>query len=362
VTHNPLEKIIGAEIRAGGPMSMARYMALVLGHPEHGYYMGRDPFGADGDFTTAPEISQMFGELVGLWCADTWTKMDPGGPMLLAELGPGRGTLMADALRAARAVLPAFFDAVDVHLVETSGSMRRRQKSTLGSCGKTITWHESFDELPHGPLLLIANELFDALPVHQVEARGGKWYERCVTADADGALSITLGDDTAPAEITPPMDTDPRDGAIFEASPQRNRLAAAIALRLATHGGAALIVDYGHTSPGFGDTLQAVRSHQFCKLFADPGKADVTAHVDFSAIAGAATTAGATSFEPIGMGDFLDQLGLAARAERLKSGADAKTAETIDAAVRRLTEPDQMGSHFKVLVIAAPNGPVPAPF
>lgn len=361
MTATPLAGIIGAEIASGGPMTVARYMSLALGHRAHGYYMSGDPFGARGDFITAPEISQMFGELIGLWCADTWSKMAIGGPVLVAELGPGRGTLMADALRAARA-LPPFFRNLEVHLVETSPYLRRRQEETLETCGKPVHWHDRLEELPQGPLLVIANELFDALPAHQFEARDGAWHERCVTLAPDGGLAMALSPDPVPTNIIPSTIADPPEGAVLELAPERERLAGAIAARLAKRGGAALIIDYGHGSTGFGDTLQAVRAHQYADPLAAPGKTDITTHVDFSALARAAANAGARALGPVAMGAFLKALGLEARGERLKAGAPAATAAGIDAAIHRLTAADQMGSVFKVLALAAPDGPVPAPF
>lgn len=361
MTRGALERLIAARIAENGPMALADYMGMALGHPDHGYYMARDPFGVQGDFTTAPEISQMFGELIGIWCADTWSKMSPG-PVILTELGPGRGTLMADALRAARGALPEFYQAAEVRLVETSPYLRARQMTALAACGKTVQWHDRFDDVPPGPALVIANEFFDALPVHQVEARNGDWYERRVIVAADGALALAPGTEPAPAEITPLSPGAASDGDIFEAAPLRNDLAAAIATRLVAHGGAVLIIDYGHATPGFGDTFQAVRDHRFTDPFLSPGEADLTAHVDFSALALAAASAGAMTFGPMDMGPFLTALGLESRAERLKSGASAAVIKSIDAAVHRLTAHKQMGTVFKVLVIAAPGGPIPAPF
>ncbi|VAW12610.1 SAM-dependent methyltransferase, MidA [hydrothermal vent metagenome] len=360
-TGTPLTAVITAEIETGGPMSVARYMGLALGHPAHGYYMTGEPFGARGDFVTAPEISQMFGELIGLWCADTWSKMAIDGPVMLAELGPGRGTLMADALRAARAS-PAFLQAADIHLVETSPALRRRQEKTLATWRKPIHWHDRFEDLPHGPLLVIANELFDALPAHQFEVRDGVWHERCVVLAPEGGLAMALSPDPVPPGIVPADFAASPKGSIFEVAPIRERLAGAIAARLVAHGGAGLIIDYGHGSPGLGDTLQAVSAHEYADPLAAPGEADITTHVDFSALVRAATDAGAIALGPIEMGPFLSALGVQTRAAALKSSAPAATAADIDTALHRLTAAEQMGSLFKVLVLTGPGGPVPAPF
>lgn len=352
---------IRAEIEASGPMTIARYMGLALGHPEFGYYITRDPFGAKGDFTTAPEISQMFGEMIGLWCADAWSKSGSPDPVRLVEIGPGRGTLMADALRAA-AALPAFAATIDVHLVETSPVLREHQASKLAHCRRTVTWHDRFEDVGPGPALVIANELFDALPVHQFERRDGHWRERCIGNGPGGGLALRLSPDPAVTGAVPETFSNAPEGAIFEAAPARDRLAATIATRICAHGGAALIVDYGHQKEGLGDTLQALRSHSFDDPFANPGHADITSHVDFAGLARAAQNAGAAISGPAEMGTFLLALGIAERAAGLKSGTPADAVERIDAAISRLTRPDQMGSLFKVLALTVAGAPAPAPF
>ena len=339
----PLSRVIAAEIRENGPMRLDRYMALCLGHPVHGYYMTRDPFGAAGDFTTAPEISQMFGELIGIWCVTVFRAMGAPHKFNLVELGPGRGTLMADLLRAA-AKAPEFGQAAALHLVETSPVLRRIQQQTLGD---RPAWHDTFASLPEGPMILIANEFFDALPIRQFEHRDGRWYERCVGLSAGGRLVIGLA---LTVEPLPPA----ADGAIVESAPDRLAVARDIGVRLAVSPGAALIIDYGHSAAGQGDTLQAVRQHEFTGLFESPGEADITAHVDFEALGGAFRDEGGRIFGPIPQGQFLKSLGIELRADKL--GDDARVA------AERLAGESQMGNLFKVMAVTSPALPAPYPF
>ncbi|HSI40606.1 MAG TPA: class I SAM-dependent methyltransferase [Xanthobacteraceae bacterium] len=339
----PLEAELRTLIATEGPIPVARYMALCLGHPRHGYYMGRDPFGAAGDFTTAPEISQMFGELLGLWCAACWQQIGAPDPVRLVELGPGRGTLMADVLRAARA-LPAFHAALDVHLVETSPALRARQRERLPDA--PVRWHDSLAEVPDGPALILANELFDALPVAQFVRTERGWHERCVGLDADGHLAFGLDPRPGPA-FGPAL-----PGAVLERLD--HPLVRAVPERLAAQGGAALIIDYGHAASGLGDTLQAVRRHAFADPLKDPGEADLTAHVDFAALARHGTAAGARAFGPLPQGDFLRRLGLDARAARLGRQADAERLAG--------TAPGGMGGLFKVLALVHPAAGAPPGF
>ncbi|NNM73516.1 class I SAM-dependent methyltransferase [Enterovirga sp. DB1703] len=326
-------------------------MALALGHPRLGYYVTRDPLGAAGDFTTAPEISQMFGELIGLWAAETWSLLGRPAPLRLVELGPGRGTLMSDALRAA-GVLPGFREALTVHLVETSPALREAQARTLQPAGVAVTWHLQLAEVPPGPAIVIANEFFDALPIRQfVRARTG-WHERMVGLGPDGALSFGLAPDPDPRLAAPGQPGD-----VLEVGEAGLAIAAEIGARLARGGGAALVIDYGHHRSGPGETLQSVRHHAFADPLAEPGEADLTAHVDFEALARAAARAGASVHGPESQGDFLRALGIEARAERLRRGASAEQAAEIGAALRRLTGPgpDGMGDLFKAVAFAQPG-------
>ena len=346
---------LAARIARLGPITLADYMTEALTHPRHGYYMHGDPFGADGDFVTAPEISQMFGELIGLWCADVWQRMGLPDPVLLVELGPGRGTLMADALRAVRTV-PEFRSALRLHLVEISPALRRRQADALRT-ETTPIWHECLADVPDGPLIVIANEFFDALPIRQFARTAAGWCERLVTLGTDGrTLALTLGPASPQAEILlPPALRTAPPGAIAEVSPAAIGVASEIGHRLATHGGAALIIDYGDARPPGEPTLQAVRSHTRHDVLAAPGSADLTAHVDFAALARAAKDAGANAQGPVPQGDFLHALGLAARAETLHHTASPAQAEAIAAAMHRLTDPAEMGTLFKVLTLSHPD-------
>ncbi|MBB6306829.1 class I SAM-dependent methyltransferase [Xanthobacter tagetidis] len=344
-----LEAEIRGQIAAGGPMPLRRFMALALGHPKYGYYITRDPLGAAGDFVTAPEISQMFGELIGLWAVAQWQAMGAPSPFRLVELGPGRGTLMADALRAAR-VMPDFAAAARLHLVETSPALRAAQARALGVA--TPQWHDRLEDVPDGPAIVVANEFFDAIPIDQFVFQGGRWHERRVGLDDAGALAFGLHPMPSPeaAPLAAPLGP-PAEGAVLER--MEPGPAQALARRIAGQGGAALVIDYGHGG-GYGDTLQALKAHRFVDPLADPGEADLTAHVDFSALARLARAAGARAFGPLGQGAFLLRLGLAQRAERLKAGKDAAAQAAVEAAELRLagTQEGQMGALFKAMVIA----------
>jgi NADH dehydrogenase [ubiquinone] 1 alpha subcomplex assembly factor 7 len=354
-----LRRRIGRE----GPLTIAAFMEEALLNPAHGYYTTRDPFGLRGDFVTAPEISQMFGELIGAWCAVVWQGLGRPDPILLVELGPGRGTLMADLLRAAHTA-PGFNAAVRVHLVEISPALRACQRAALEGAPLSAppTWHEGFATVPDGPLLVIANEFFDALPIRQLQRAEGAWRERLVDLDEEGNLRFVLSPPT-PAEVLIPRELrDAPEGAVVEVSPTGIGFAHAVAARIVRDRGAALIIDYGHPESACGDTLQAVKGHAPHEVLADPGDADLTAHVDFAALARAAHEAGATVFGPIPQGAFLARLGLAARAQALSARATAAQIEAIDAAVRRLTDAAAMGALFKVLALMPRGHPTPPGF
>jgi NADH dehydrogenase [ubiquinone] 1 alpha subcomplex assembly factor 7 len=342
----PLEAELRRIIAVDGPISVARYMELCLTHPVHGYYATRDPFGAQGDFITAPEVSQMFGELLGAWAATAWRLMGSPQRVHLVELGPGRGTLMADALRAAKA-MPGFLETLALHLVETSPALRAQQESRLADMRLPTAWHSRIEEVPDGPAIVIANEFVDALPVDQfVKDRG--WHLRMVGL-ADQQLAFMVAPDPVPGTDS----IDAPAGTIAER--RQDGAVALLARRVARHGGAALIVDYGHIASGFGDTLQAVRRHKFADPLTDPGTADLTTQVDFAALARTAQREGATVHGPITQGAFLRRLGIEQRAARLKQTATPQQAVDIDAALTRLIAPDQMGELFKVLAIAHPD-------
>ena len=343
-----LAEEIRERIRRDGPISVATYMELCLHHPSHGYYRRGRPIGAAGDFITAPEVSQMFGELIGLWCAAVWQAMGQPQQVRLVELGPGRGTLLADALRAARTV-PAFRDAIDLHLVESSESFRAEQAALLTDAQPT--WHERFETVPSGPVLVIANEFFDALPIRQFERVDNAWHERVVTLAPSSQVLRFAPSDSVP--VGDGLGCAP-SGTIVERAPAREALVSSLAKRITADGGAALIIDYGHERPGFGDTLQAAKRHRRYDALDEPGTADLTAHVDFSALASVARREGANVFGPVAQAQFLKALGIEERAARLRQGASADQAADIDAALRRLTGAHGMGELFKALAIAHP--------
>ena len=346
-----LSLLLRQRIEQTGPISVADFMAVALGHPEHGYYPTRDPLGAAGDFITAPEISQMFGEIIGLWCAVAWQSMGEPSSVALAELGPGRGTLMADVLRAA-AMVPAFRAALRVHLVETSPALRARQAERLAGVG--AVWHDDVSTLPPGPLLLVANEFFDALPIRQYVRRDDGWRERLVGLD-DGGFAFVDGPlvDLAALGIVPP---EAKVGQQFEVNAAACSIAAQLGARLAAQGGAALVIDYGYDRCAVGDTLQAVRHHTFAPVLEDPGQSDLTAHVDFQALSLAFSPARVSAVTT--QGSFLRALGIELRAARLMKSAPEK-AEDIAKACRRLIDAAEMGTLFKVLAATDPKLPPP---
>ncbi|HEY1942408.1 MAG TPA: SAM-dependent methyltransferase [Roseiarcus sp.] len=344
-------------IASDGPITIERFMELALAHPEHGYYMTRDPFGAAGDFTTAPEISQMYGELLGLWSAEVWSSMGRPNPVRLIELGPGRGTLMSDALRAAR-IVPDFRAALDVTLVEMSPTLANIQYESLLTCGAPVAWASSLAETPEGPAILIANEFLDALPVRQFVRRGGRWRERMVGLDESGDLAFGLAN-----EPEPHLKADAPDGAMLEVSAAGHRFMFELGARLVKQGGAALFVDYGHGTTELGETLQALRAHRFVDPLLDPGDADITAHVDFAAMARSARASGAAVYGPVDQGDFLRALGIDTRAHALAERAPER-AQEFESARRRLVGKGEgeMGALFKAMVVANRSVPPPPGF
>jgi NADH dehydrogenase [ubiquinone] 1 alpha subcomplex assembly factor 7 len=351
---NALGERIATLIETQGPLSVAQFMTIALLDPTDGYYATRNPFGAQGDFITAPDISQIFGELIGLWCAQAWIDQEEPKRAQLVELGPGRGTLMADALRAAK-LAPEFLKAIDVMMVDASRTLRELQQERLKDCGVPIQWKDRF-EARDGPQFIIANEFFDALPVRQFVHTDRGWCERMVVADK-GALSFAL----SPVATAMAVEGDAPIGGVYETSPATLALAEEIGHTITRRGGAALIIDYGYDTPGFGETLQAVGKHQFKDVLDTPGEIDLTAHVDFTAFAAAARRGGAQTFGPIGQGQFLERLGIGARAEKLAQ-LNKSEASAIATAVDRLVSPAQMGTLFKALAILPPHAPTPPGF
>ncbi|MGE3701791.1 MAG: class I SAM-dependent methyltransferase [Hyphomicrobiaceae bacterium] len=385
-TEAPLLAILRARIAERGPLPVDDYMHLCLADPDHGYWQQGGIIGAEGDFITAPEISQIFGELIGLWSVVAWQGMGQPSPVRLIELGPGRGTLMRDALRAAR-VVPGFLDAATVHLVEVSRPLREAQRQTLalpGSgvrptlspspqggeetpamgrgrvCGwgaAAIAWHDALEEVPPGPAIIIANEFLDALPIRQLVRNGHGWRERVVEIDAHNQLRFGTGERRDVAEHA--CSSTPQRGDILELRPAEHALLASLAKRAAPL--VALFVDYGPAESGYGDTLQAVRRHAWVDPLTDPGRVDLTAHVQFARLAHAAHAVGLATDGPMPQAEFLGRLGIAERAARLMS-ANPAIAAAIEAGAQRLLSPTGMGGLFKALAVRSPSLPPPPPF
>ncbi len=340
-------------IKTTGPISVADYMGECLLHPEHGYYSTRDPFGEEGDFTTAPEISQMFGELLGLCLAQSWLEQGRPEMFILAELGPGRGTLMSDVLRATQGV-EGFHAAARITLIEASAALQQVQRQTLA--GHDVAWVKTVDQLPDGPLFLLANEFFDALPIRQYVRSENGWRERCVGIEGD-ELAFGLSDEAEVPALTHRRN-DCKEGDLVEVCAPAAAIAGEIGRRIAEFGGAAVIVDYGDWR-SLGDTLQAMRGHAYDHPLANPGAADLTAHVDFEALAVAAVTHTPVS-KIVPQGELLGRLGIAQRAEALAQGLSGEALETHTSAFQRLTDPTQMGTLFKAIAFY-PNGHTPPP-
>ncbi len=340
-------------IARGGPISVKTYMETCLADKDAGYYPSRQPIGADGDFITAPEVSQIFGELLGLWAAAVWQSMGQPSPITIAELGPGRGTLMADALRAWRKV-PDCLNAARVVLVETSPVLREVQKVALSGAETDISWVDRFGAVPQGPLIIIANEFIDALPVRQLVWRPPAWRERCVSIGGRGDFAFC--EDNSALEV-PGLDAAKLcgmpDGAILEIRPAADTLMAAFAARAKAAPFAGLIVDYGHEATGLGDTLQAISQHSFADPLRAPGSVDITAHVDFAALKDAARANGLDIYGPKPQGAFLLMLGLDARRDRLCDDASDEQRRDIVSGTSRLVDPSTMGLLFKALAVTS---------
>ena len=358
-------------IAAHGPMPVDQYMAACLTHPEFGYYRTRPAIGAGGDFITAPEISQVFGELAGLWAAACWQAMGAPERWRIVELGPGRGTLMSDALRALK-VLPAARAGLEVLLIEASPVLAAQQRAALEECGVPVAWAESLRPtthpfpLPTGegliglvradpdeslvplPTVVIGNEFLDALPVRQLVAQGGKWRERCVGVSAGGRLCFVAGETVEGIQVVLP-EASVRE-LMCGAAAFINDMSTALADESPV---TMLFLDYGHTGPVLGDTLQAVRGHHYVDALEKPGEADLSAQVDFAQVLGAARATGLDGYGPISQAAFLGRLGAAERLERLARGKDAATVHHLQTGLARLMDPSGMGARFKAIALAS---------
>jgi NADH dehydrogenase [ubiquinone] 1 alpha subcomplex assembly factor 7 len=349
-----LGRKIARRIRAEGPLSVAAYMAMALHDPDGGYYARRDPIGAQGDFITAPEISQVFGELIGLWCAVVWRQLGRPDPVILAELGPGRGVLMGDLMRAA-ATVPEFHRALRLHLVETSAPLRAAQQQRLAQFEPI--WVPRFEDLPDGPLLLVANEFLDALPIRQFVRRGLHWSERMVTLDDEGRFVFVEGPPSPIARSLVPegLHDRARQTAVFEICPAALALAAALGGRFSRQAGAALFIDYGYFPSAPGPTLRALHRHRAVSALTAPGTADLSAHVDFAAFAETARVGGAETHGPVPQARLLTALGARERAAALRIRATPSQQLALDSGVERLLDPGGMGTLFKAIALVSPR-------
>jgi NADH dehydrogenase [ubiquinone] 1 alpha subcomplex assembly factor 7 len=352
----PLARQLAERIARDGPIGIDAWMAACLADPAQGYYRAGVPVGAAGDFTTAPEFSQVFGELLGAWAAATWQAIGSPAPVRLVELGPGRGTLMADALRATARPAPGFHRALDLHLVEINRDLRALQRAALG---RMATWHDAVDDVPEGPILVLANEFLDALPVRQFLRCAEGWRERRVGYEA-GRFVFVPG----PLVADPPLEpahADAAPGEVAEVAAGAQSFVAALATRLRRDPGVALFVDYGPLASGVGDTLQAVAAHRAADPLARPGAVDLTAHVDFAALLRAARRAGLAAWGPVPQGVFLTRLGLHARAALLAQAASPAQRIAIARGCARLVGDDRMGRLFKAIALASPQIDRPPP-
>lgn len=358
----PLARKLKTRIRSEGRIPVSDYMAACLQDPEHGYYRRMPAIGAGGDFVTAPEISQVFGELIGLWCAVVWQQMGSPRALNLVELGPGRGTLMRDALRAAR-IVPGFRDAMSVHLVDKNETLRAIQNTTLEPAGVPIHFYSDVAEivaLREGATIVLANEFLDALPIRQFVFLDGHWRARCVGLDNEDTFSFAeeLADNAAPERH--PTSRPPEDGDVYEVCDAHHALAREVLQALAERSPlAALFIDYGHSATGFGDTLQAVSGQRHVSPFHAPGEVDLSAQVDFEHFARACIGAGLAVDGPVPQAHFLGQLGIVERASRLMA-QNADKAGAVEAGVQRLMAPNGMGSRFLALGVRSPGlAPLP---
>lgn len=360
----PLEDRLKKLISLHGPINLATYMAQALGDPTHGYYTTQTAIGRKGDFITAPEVSQLFGEIIGVWLLAQWQQQGQPEPFHIAELGPGRGTLMQDIIRTL-CTFPQAAKSLRIHLVEMSDSLRQEQADKLAPVKHLITWHDTIDSLPDAPIFLVANEFFDALPIHHWIFHENRWHERIIGLNEQKELAFGLG---AVRDLVPHHPLQPSEGSIWEHCPMADAITQSLAAHLATHGGAALIIDYGYLDHAYGDTFQAIKDHAYADPLIAPGQQDLTAHVNFAALkqsiakqqaaSEADSETNALQVATTTQGEFLLNLGLLQRAGQLGAGKNHDDQEAIRDEVERLAAPDQMGELFKVLTITKSDSPI----
>ncbi|MEC8621683.1 MAG: SAM-dependent methyltransferase [Pseudomonadota bacterium] len=362
---SPLEAYIKRLIKKMGPIPVSQYMALALGHPKHGYYHKQNPLGANGDFITSPEISQVFGEICGMYLASMWQQIGRPSQTRLVELGPGRGTLISDILRAASFV-PNFLQSLSIHLVETSRALRTQQENLLKKKFREIdvNWHLRFDQIPEGPVLLVANEFFDALPAEQFVKAPTGWNQRCVGLSKREELTFSERQLDQNFEFNIPLSVGEtaKIGDIYEICFPAHQIIEELSKRIGENGIGALVIDYGHIQAGLGDTLQAVSSHQYVDPLISPGDSDLTTHVDFSALHRIADLESTRVSGPINQGSFLESMGIVERTEILARNIPPNLLKDFVTATKRLTEPKGMGSLFKVMVLTNSQQPAPPGF
>ncbi|WP_455476442.1 class I SAM-dependent methyltransferase [Bartonella sp. B17] len=356
-----LKEKIKKIIALNGSITVSQYMTLALTDPQFGYYQTQTPFGRTGDFITAPEISQLFGEMIGIWTLASWKAHNCPRPFILAEIGPGRGTLMDDILRTIQKLCTTAFNAAEIFLIEISQNLAKEQKSRLSSYQKQIHNVENFDQIPSGHLFLIANEFFDALPINQYIKLDGEWKERCITVNQNGNFTFIAKQRKLPFLYLQSYDWNIPDGTIFEHAPLRHQLMHKISNRLIQMKGSALLIDYGASDFAFGDTLQAVSKHKFRDIFDAPGEHDLTSHVNFFPLKMIAIEQGCFA-EILEQRDFLLKMGLLERAKQLGINKNATLQNKIRQDIERLAGSDQMGKLFKVLHISDKNIPLPPKF
>ncbi|WP_375625074.1 class I SAM-dependent methyltransferase [Bartonella sp. MU37NMGALS] len=355
-----LKEKIKEIIALNGPITVSQYMTLALTDPQFGYYQTQTPFGRAGDFITAPEISQLFGEMIGIWTLASWNAHGCPHPFILAEIGPGRGTLMDDVLRTIQKLSTTAFNAAEIFLLEISKKLAKEQKKRLCSYQKQIHSIERFDQIPSKPLFLIANEFFDTLPINQYIKVNGEWKERCITVNQDGDFIFIAAPHKLPSSLQTYCSKVP-NGTIFEHAPLRHQFMEQISYHLVQVTGSALLIDYGATDLAFGDTLQALSKHRFRDVFDAPGEHDLTSHVDFSFLQNIALEKGCFA-EIFEQGEFLLKMGLLERAKQLGASKSATLKDKIRQDIERLAGPDQMGKLFKVLHICDKNISIPPQF